>query len=209
VAGHGKMDECIEQLIKKAQKGNKRAWKGILTLYEKRILKCIWDWVRNCRYSGNVHIDPYDLLSETFLRAYEGLPKLNLSDYDDLYQWLYGIAHRVFINGLRRAENEPRLVDIGKVDNSAFYHQNIIDDIESRELWETLQKALESLSESDKEIIDLRYYHGLSYAAIAKRKGMSEGAVRVRCLRARQRLKSKLKGNKTIDEYLEDWRDQK
>jgi RNA polymerase sigma-70 factor (ECF subfamily) len=54
---------------------------------------------------------------------------------------------------------------------------------------QTIRTALEGLSPADRELLWLREVEGLTYQEIGGRLGAKTGAVRVRCYRARRRLR--------------------
>ena len=65
-----------------------------------------------------------------------------------------------------------------------------MEDAERRQL---VHRALERLSRKDCEALSLYYLEGLSYARIATALGVSEGVVKGRLQRARNRLRKELK----------------
>jgi RNA polymerase sigma-70 factor (ECF subfamily) len=61
----------------------------------------------------------------------------------------------------------------------------------SRERRAAVRKALEGLSEEQREALVLARYHGLPYAEIARVLGISVGAVKTRIFRAVENLKAR------------------
>ena len=57
-----------------------------------------------------------------------------------------------------------------------------------------LTEILKSLSESDQELVRLRYYEDLTCAKLADHFGLSEATVKVRLHRMRRRLRERLEG---------------
>ena len=60
------------------------------------------------------------------------------------------------------------------------------------ELRDRVRAALARLSERDREVVVMRHLEQLSTAEVAAVLGISEGAVKVRLLRALERLRSRL-----------------
>lgn len=55
-----------------------------------------------------------------------------------------------------------------------------------------LYKALETFEKSDRDLIRMRFFEDMEYEDIAARTGLSEGNIRVRISRARQKIKAML-----------------
>ena len=59
---------------------------------------------------------------------------------------------------------------------------------------ERVRAALEALPESQRAIVHLHRYEGLTFAEIARVLGTTEGAVKLRAFRAYERLRKQLRG---------------
>jgi RNA polymerase sigma-70 factor, ECF subfamily len=103
--------------------------------------------------------------------------------------WLYGVAYRVVGNQYRTRLRNLRLVArLGSMPAE-----------DPRPPWpeadqhiETLYRALNSLSQDDRELIRLSSWEGLTRAEIATVLGIKDNAVDQRLHRARGRLKSRM-----------------
>jgi len=123
--------------------------------------------------------DAADLLAEIYLVAWRR--RGDLPDGDESRLWLFGVARRLVAEHHRltwtRADAELRAVDTsvgpGRID-------------EARE--SAVLRALDSLSELDRELVTLTTWEGLSPAEAARVVGITAGTARVRLHRARARL---------------------
>jgi len=61
------------------------------------------------------------------------------------------------------------------------------------ERWELVGAAMETLSSKDRQLIELRYFQGLSAPEVARNLGMTSGAVRTRACRIIKKLKDFVK----------------
>jgi RNA polymerase sigma-70 factor (ECF subfamily) len=121
-----------------------------------------------------------DAAQETFIEAYRALA--NLKDPEKFRAWLYGILRHRCLK-VRAAAGPPTL----PFDERC---EPILD------AWEmpddepaSVVASLRHLSPEDRELLAARYLHELSYTEIAVALRITCGAVRVRCLRARERLR--------------------
>ncbi len=108
--------------------------------------------------------------------------------------WLFQLARNACLDYLRREDrrqagasdvlgDRPALGDLGRNPGEQFL---------SRERISAVQRALERLPESQREVIRLRIEEGLDHEAIAARLHISRQAVEVRLCRGRATLKDQL-----------------
>lgn len=126
-----------------------------------------------------------DLASEVFLKALSSL---------DSYQergpvtrsWLFRIAHNLAVDYLRKMSKQ-RMVSLDMVEIADTAAPEEI--IESRLQTEELAVALKHLSPSEREVIGLRFFTGLSANEVGKILGKNPGAVRQMQYRALRSLR--------------------
>lgn len=147
--------------------------------------------------------DAADVTADTFAVVWRRIDDLPLGD--DARPWLYGIARRVLANHHRGARRQVRLSErvagqmAGAVDDSLAVDPSettlrASHRPDSAEPWTdpTLHAALESLDETDRELLTLLAWDELSRSEIAQILECSTSALRVRLHRARRRLRSAL-----------------
>lgn len=143
------------------------------------------------RWSGSLHQyalklcnDPEladDLTQEVWLRALQGLGKLR--EAAQFRAWLFGIAHRCFMDRLRSRYAMP--VDSG-VDLAELATVEADDD---EDLARALATGMASLPLVEREVLTLFYLEELSLADIAASLGIPPGTVKSRLFRARTLLR--------------------
>jgi RNA polymerase sigma-70 factor, ECF subfamily len=125
-----------------------------------------------------------DIVQETLMDAYRGLA--GLREPEKVGAWLYAILRRKAIAHRKTRKPEVELVeDITASD--ADTAESLVREI--------IIGQMTKLDESDREILAGKYLIGLSYKELAESLGIKEGAVRVRCLRAKERLRTALQGS--------------
>jgi RNA polymerase sigma-70 factor (ECF subfamily) len=168
-------------LVAQAQAGDREAFG---TLFQLRVPDVTRYVSRILRGSDAVE----DAAAETFLRAWESLPRLREPDRFDA--WLFRIAHHVATDELRRrptaqlvtAEQTPDAAATSDPEAAALVQQET----------ERLREALLTLPDRQREVLVLRHFGGRSDAEVAAQLGTTEGNVRVLRSRATKRLRDML-----------------
>ena len=123
-----------------------------------------------------------DLLSEVFIAALSASSRVMAHDSGSALPWLYGIGLNVLHRHFRQQQPAPGVTrDLG-MDWDA-----VDDRIDAWGERGRLRAALSVLTDSDRELLLLVGWEGLSQAEAATALGISPGAARVRMHRARKR----------------------
>ncbi len=161
------------QLIKEA-KQNKEAYAKLYYKYARNIYD--YFWYRIDRQKDICE----DLMQETFLRAFQHLPKFRMRGYSYL-SYLKTIAHNLLVNYYRKPK-ELSFDELGEV--PAEITKNIDQKLEAEKLW----KAVQKLSRHSKDALLMRYQDEMPIKDIARVMGKSENAVKLLLSRARRKL---------------------
>jgi RNA polymerase sigma-70 factor, ECF subfamily len=184
------------QLVERVQRGDQRAFEMLVVKYQRRIERLIARMVRDTDLVE-------DIAQETFIRAYRALP--GFRGESAFYTWLYRIAvntAKKAMIGLQRdpLRTESSLAGVADEDDDASRVENDLSDGEtpesvlaSRQVAETVNAAVEALSEDLRHAITLREIEGLSYEDIAEIMQCPIGTVRSRIYRAREAIASRLR----------------
>jgi len=131
-----------------------------------------------------------DLLQETFLRVFG-----HREDYRPtaaFRTWLFTIARNLLIDHLRQRSGSPGLESLENLEPLLDAAATPLQQAEARELGERLQAAVLRLPPSQREVLLLSRFVGLSDAEIADMIGGSPGTVRVTLHRALRRVRTLL-----------------
>ena len=162
------------------------------------------------RYSGKIYNlalkilndpqDAEDVLQETFLKAYRGLP--SFEGRSKLSTWLFRIASNEALMIIRKRRPELILALEQNDTQSAeaeVEESEIVDwcclperELLSGEARQFLDKAIQNLSASLRVVFVLRDIEGLSIRETSEALGISEAAIKIRLLRARLKLREEL-----------------
>ena len=164
-------------VLRKAQRGDERAFSLILRAYETPVFNYV------LRLVGGDRALAEDLTQEVFLRVYQGLPKFSLRS--KFTTWLFQVTKNRVLDELRAVERRPRA--LVAIDDIAPLE--VIDaPIERLEEIDALWTAVELLSTDLKMALLLRDVVGLSYTEIADSLEVTLATVKWRIYKAREEV---------------------
>lgn len=176
---HGMGNVSDEDLVEFVRAGRVSFFEVLMQRHAERLRRVVRSVLKD-----DAQID--DVLQETFMRAFS-----HLADFQGVAKfasWLTRIAVNEAVGRKRRA---AELVDVSRLDlqgreadpeNLAYRKQ----------LGEHLERAVESLPDTYKDVFMLRVVDGFSVAEAAWVLGVSEEAVRSRMFRANEQLREAL-----------------
>ena len=103
--------------------------------------------------------------------------------------WMYAIARNALKDHYRKSKKTAAFIDTDTLSQQLEETTKADDKIQSKEEERLLKKAMELLTETDRELIVLSKYKAMKYQEIAVLLRLSEGAVKVRMHRAIKQLK--------------------
>jgi len=187
------------RLVERAKAQDEAAFEQIMNLYADRLYSYILRMVGNAT-------DAEDLVQETFLRAYQGLP--NFDGRASLGTWLYRIATNLCIDHQRRRARRAPTVSYSAHDDEDgeatewdfpdLQTPNPLDAALNRELEAVVEEAIGKLSPKLKTVLLLYDVEELSYEEIARVLNIPIGTVKSRLNHARTQIQ------RAVAAYLED-----
>ncbi len=156
------------ELVQQACRGDKEAF---TTLYENH-------FDRIYRYvvikTGN-RTEAEDMTQQVFIRAYEAIGSYK-SQGVPFSAWLYRIAHNQIVDHIRKESRKPTV----PLDETLPIpgKSNPEHEVEVKIELEKVVHASKRLTQSQQEVISLRFGGGLSIAEVAQTMKKSEGAIK-------------------------------
>jgi RNA polymerase sigma-70 factor (ECF subfamily) len=186
-----------EQLLADAGRGDADARGRLLELHRLSLRRMVA--VRLDRRVA-ARVDPSDIVQEVLLDAAARLDDYLRDRPLPFHAWLRWLAADRVADAFRRhvqadrrsvrREEPPPADSAGRLaDRLAAVTSSPSAGLRRRERGERVRAALGRLPERDREVLSLRYLEGLSTAEAAAVLGVTEGATKVRLLRAMQRLR--------------------
>lgn len=134
-----------------------------------------------------------DVAQTVLQRVLESLRAERIRDLDALAGFVYQTARHVCLHWLRSAGRERRaLARVAGGGSPAAVEPDALSALVSAERLAEVRRALEELDGGDRELLRMVYFELSTPAEIARRLGVTAGALRVRKHRALRRLEDRL-----------------
>jgi RNA polymerase sigma-70 factor (ECF subfamily) len=184
--------EVDQALVERVQRGDKRAFELLVSKYQRKVFRLLSRFIRD---SAEIE----DVAQEAFIKAYRALP--NFRGESAFYTWLYRIAINTAKNHLvAQRRRAPTTTETEVEDAENFDDADQLRDVntpesmmQSRQVGEAVNRAIEKLPEDLRTAIVLRELEGLSYEEIAESMNCPIGTVRSRIFRAREAIATELR----------------
>jgi RNA polymerase sigma-70 factor (ECF subfamily) len=121
-----------------------------------------------------------DLAQEAFVRALRHEP-------ENPRAWLFSVARNLARDEARAAGRRRRHLALVREEDADRLAEDAGQELERSERHEAVRRALECLSERDREVL-LLWDSGLNYDEISEQTGLARGAIGTTLSRARRRL---------------------
>lgn len=169
-----------EILAIRCQLGERSAFHDLIARWHEPI----WRYLRRLAGSDDAAAD---LAQETWLRVLRGIASLR--DPASLRAWMFGIARRVAMDRLRRQYVRAEDADVVLDDLPAPAH-----DVDPESDLAALESGMDRLPPRERETLALYYLRELTIDQIATLLDVPAGTIKSRLFRARQLLRTALKG---------------
>jgi RNA polymerase sigma-70 factor (ECF subfamily) len=179
-------------LVARVQRGDKQAFDLLVLKYQRKIMRLL---SRMIREPGEIE----DVAQEAFIKAYRALPQFR--GESAFYTWLYRIAINTARNWLAQNNRRPSTPSAQESEDGETFDatDNLTDssnpesEMASRQIADTVNKAINDLPEDLRNAIVMREIDGMSYEDIAESMSCPIGTVRSRIFRAREAIATRLR----------------
>lgn len=170
-----------KQLVRAAQRGDERAFGELYDAYVDRIYRYFVYRIHDSEIAR-------DLTSEVFMRMVKDLRTFEFQGTTVL-AWLYRIAHARIVDYYARATRERKRVSLDEAElQTQTSDQSLDSNLVARFRQQQIQQALAMLTESQQQVIVLRFIEGYDLQETAAITGKTVGAVKLLQYRAIQTL---------------------
>jgi RNA polymerase sigma-70 factor (ECF subfamily) len=183
-------------LVSLAQKGQAEAFDALINRYQRRVIGLCFRHLNN-------YEEACDLAQDVFVQVFQHLA--DFQGKSSFSTWLYRVSLNACYNRQRyfKAKGRSGVTSLEGIlerreadaDSSALMRGSdpgALQAMEREEVREQVQKALQSLEEGQRKVVDLVDIEGLSYEQASQVMKVPVNTVRSRLSRARQTLKLKL-----------------
>jgi RNA polymerase sigma-70 factor (ECF subfamily) len=184
--------EVDQQLVERAQRGDKHAFELLVVKYQRRLGRLISRFVRNAA-------EAEDLTQEAFIKAYRALQAFRGDSA--FYTWLYRIGINTAKNHLlAQGRKAPTSTPFDTEEAEDFEDASLLHEVAtpenelmSKQVVDVVNASLQQLPEDLRTALTLREIEGLSYEEIAAVMDCPIGTVRSRIFRAREVVATNLR----------------
>ena len=172
-------------LVRRAKKGDYRAFDLLVLKYQSRIVSIAFKFVKE------IHLAE-DISQEDFIKAYRSIDSFR--EESAFYTWLYRITANTAKNYLvsKGRRKESSISEMNISENEDFFELPSNDSPEqilmAQSLKDTIYDALSGLPEDTRTALSLREFEGFNYEEIAEIMNCPVGTVRSRIFRGREAL---------------------
>lgn len=159
-----------EELVVSYSTGNNFAFDELLSRHQRNVFNYIFFIVRNRDLSE-------DIFQETFVKAIMTIKQGRYTENGKFRAWIMRIAHNLVIDYFRQEKNENTVsndsVEADLLNDASLCDKTIEEDLVYSQILMDVKKLVRYLPESQREVLELRYYKGLSFKEISDIKGIS------------------------------------
>jgi RNA polymerase sigma factor (sigma-70 family) len=187
------------ELISQYRNGSEAAFEVLVDKYKARVFTTIHMIVKDRGVAE-------DLLQDVFVKVVQTLNSDRYNEEGKFQPWLMRIAHNLAIDHFRKMKRYPSVVmeDGSNVFNTLQFAEENIEDLRIKdETYALVQRLIDELPESQKQVLIMRHYMDLSFQEIAEQTGVSINTALGRMRYALINLRKKLgKINIAYDEIF-------
>jgi RNA polymerase sigma-70 factor (ECF subfamily) len=173
-------------LLARCRQGDDLAWEALVRRYQGRVYSVAYHYMRNVE-------EARDAAQEVFIRIYRRLDTFHGGE--TFLPWMLSLARNCCIDRLRKLKvrNPAGSVTLDDAPQIAADQPSAEDEAGARSAEKLLYRALDRLSDKNREIILLKEIQGLKLEEIAEMLSLPIGTVKSRSNRARVELARKVR----------------
>ncbi len=175
--------ETLNEIILRAKQGDGESFDILYRLYFTPLYRYVFMRLKTRE-------DAEDVVQDTFMKAYQALPRYEHTR-ETMLPYLFTIARNLLINHTKK--KRPDALSGEDIDRHAG-DEKTSDMAEGIELKEELLFAMSTLSDTEREVVELKFFGEQSYSEIAEVLGKREDAVRQHIARAMKKMRETLQG---------------
>ncbi len=178
-------ERCNEiDLIQQTLAGKTSAFDQLVKMHRTTIYVLVLSYIKN-------PADAEDLTQRIFIRAYERLATLR--ELDCFLPWLQQIAHNTCKDWLRQRSELVASLEVVKSSDFSETAPSAEDIVLKAEVEDTVRKAINGLTETDRKLMEGHYIEGASYDELRAESGLSYAAIANRLKRAKREVRRRVR----------------
>ena len=188
-----------KELVRRAQNDDSWAIEQLVLRYQKKVYQIAYQML------GGDEQEAQDRTQDAFFKAFRKIKQFKGNA--SFYTWLYRIVVNTCLDARRRRRRWkeiffPWRLEIHKEETSPSYlieypdtnkHSNPLSMVRKQQLEKDVKKAMNTLSERQRDIFQLKIFNEMSIPEIAQMMNLAEGTVKTHLFRATKVIQKKLK----------------
>ena len=159
-----------EQLIQLFTEGNNRAFDTLLLRYKSFLYSHIYSIIKDYDESN-------DILQEAYIRMINSLRQNFYIENGRFKYWALRIAHNIALDNIRDNKNSEikcsNSEEFSSIVPTDYYEKNIEDNMVEKQIMKQIYIIYKSLPDTQRDIVQMRYYSNLSFKEISSITGES------------------------------------
>ena len=159
-----------EQLVVLYAEGKNAAFDVLLNRYKNTIHSYIYFIVRNTDLTE-------DIFQETFVKVITTIRQGRYTENGKFKAWITRIAHNLIIDNFRQERSENTIsndeVEVDLFNNMRLCDGTIEDNLVRQQVLSDVKKLIVHLPDTQREVLEMRYYQDMSFKEIADVTGVS------------------------------------
>jgi RNA polymerase sigma-70 factor (ECF subfamily) len=182
------------ELITRYINGDESALKALILRYQRSLFSYVMSSVKNRELAE-------DIFQETFIKVVNTLRSGNYKEEGKFLQWIMRIANNLKIDHFRRNQRMPMYENDGTYDIFDLVQDGDLS-IEQRmivsQIQEDVCRLVQYLPEEQREVLEMRIYHDISFKEIAEKTNVSINTALGRMRYALINIRRMIKENNVI-----------
>lgn len=159
-----------EQLVATYSKGNNSAFDILLERHKQNVFNYIFFTVKDKDLAD-------DIFQDTFIKAIVNIKQGRYTENGKFRAWISRIAHNLIIDHFRQEKNENTISNdetpVDLLNNPSLCDETIEDRLIFDQISCDVRRLVAYLPESQREVLEMRYYQDMSFKEIAEQTGVS------------------------------------
>jgi RNA polymerase sigma-70 factor, ECF subfamily len=171
-------EASLPEIIERARQGDKEAFTALYRLYYTPLFRYVFMRVRDMQ-------ETEDIVADTFLKSYQAFERYQ-HERETMLPYLFTIARNLLIN--QGKKKRPDLFfpeEIDRYSGGDGTDKQALD----RERHDELRGAMNELTKTEREVIELRFFGERTYEEIADAMEKNEDAIRQHVARAMKKMR--------------------
>lgn len=186
------------ELVVSFRNGNEAAFEVLFKKYKSRLQNTIYNIVKDTYIAE-------DLLQETFIKAVDTIRANKYNDEGKFLPWVSRIAHNLAIDYFRKQKRYPvgNIEEGSRIFNSLQFSEDSAETQKMRkEANKSLKTLIQTLPDSQKEVLMMRHYMKMSFQEIADMTNVSINTALGRMRYALINLRKNMDNGASVSDYM-------